>query len=101
MLIKNMPKQCKQCGDYFKTSEKHRKFCSIKCAIVNNEYGHGDYNLVARCFLCPEKVPIEVLLNIYWDGEMHEVCPMCARELNEQVGDSIFTEEDAVSTLPE
>jgi hypothetical protein len=96
-----MHKQCKQCGDYFKTSIKYRQFCSIKCAIQNNEYGHGDYNLVARCFLCPEKVDVSVLVPVFWDGEMHEVCPMCARELSEQVGDSIFTEEDAMSTLPE
>ena len=96
-----MHKQCNQCGDYFQTTEKNRKFCSIICAMRNSNYGNGDYNLVARCFLCPEKVALSTLVSVFWDGERHEVCPMCARELAEQVGDSIFTDEDAVSTLPE
>lgn len=96
-----MRKQCNQCGDYFKTTVKYRTFCSIKCAMIHNEYGHGEYDLVARCHLCPEKVPISTLVEVYWDEEMHEVCQMCAFELAEQVGDSIFSDEDAVSTLPE
>jgi hypothetical protein len=58
------------------------------------------YNYQVRCFLCPEKCDISVVRELYWDGELHEVCPMCADELAEQGVDS-FLSEDAISTLPE
>ena len=94
-----MQKQCKYCGDYFKTSIKTRSFCQYLCAVRYFNVSTTDYRLMAKCHLCGDKVNLEGMRQVYWDSELHEVCLACSVDLREQGGDSLYME--AMPTLLE
>jgi hypothetical protein len=100
-----MPKQCKQCGDYFYTTVKRRQFCSRPCATINaqdpskkkdypNNYRKPVTNIGDTCYLCNEFVSIGVLVPVCWDGHYHDICPGCATSLAEKVDEAGLTEEE-------
>ena len=106
-----MHKQCKQCGDYYYTTEKVRQFCSRACATIHYQnpaikrlkpvnFKNVAVLFVEKCHLCRSKIALDALVTVDWGGEAHEVCVSCSKELSLRLEESGLSDEEINVILP-